>query len=145
MMFNSVVVHVAGEFVAVEGWTVVSFQNVRISESAKNRVHFVYYFRRCESLEWYDLWVASEVVDDDHNVFSVSNVGKVTTDLIPGTVGESNLYGFKSVLGCHCLAGKTVLHLFFCDSVFDVTVEFDVGVSICHWPFSVSQRVSHNI
>ena len=77
----------------------------------------MYYFRRCESLEWYDLWVASEVVDDNHNVFSVSNVGEVTTDLIPETVGESNLYGFTSVLGCHGLAGKTVLHLFFCDLV----------------------------
>ena len=97
----------------VEGWTVVSFQNVRISESAKNRVNFVYYFCRCESLEWYDFWVASEVVDDYHNVFSVSNVGEVTTDLIQGTVGESNLYGFTSVLGCYGLAGKTVLNLFF--------------------------------
>ena len=67
VMFNSGVFHVAGKFMAVEGWTVVSFQKVRISESAKNRVHFVYYFRRCESLEWYDLWVVSEVVDDDHN------------------------------------------------------------------------------
>ena len=117
-MFDSVVFHVAGEFVAVEGWTIVTFQNVRISESAKNRVHFVYYFQRWESLEWYDLWVASEVVDDYHNVFSVSNVGKVTTDLIPGTVGQCNLYGFMSVLGSHGLAGKTVLHLFFCDSVY---------------------------
>ena len=70
-MFNSVVFHVAGEFVAVEGWTIVSFQNVGISESSKNRVHFVNYFCRCESLEWYDLWVVSEVVDDSHNVFSV--------------------------------------------------------------------------
>ena len=28
--------------------------------------------------------------------------------------------------------------------VFDVTVEFDIRVSICRWPFSVRQRVSHN-
>ena len=118
MMFDSVAFHVACEFVAVEGFTVVSFQNVRISESAKNRVHFVYYFRRCESLEWYDLWVASEVVNDYHNESSVSNIGEVTTDLIPGTVRKSNLYGFTSFLGCHDLAGKTVLHLFFCDSVY---------------------------
>ena len=115
VMLDSVVFHVAGEFVAVEGWTIVSFHNVRISKSAKNCVHSVYYFRRCESLEW----VASEVVDDYHNVFSVSNVGEVTTDLIPGTVGESNLYGFTSVwAGCYGLTGKTVLNLFFCNSVY---------------------------
>ena len=44
VMFNSIFFHVAGEFMAVEGWTVVSFQNVGISESAKNCFHFVYYF-----------------------------------------------------------------------------------------------------
>ena len=35
MMFNSVVFHVAGEFVAVERWTVVSFQNVGIPNLLK--------------------------------------------------------------------------------------------------------------
>ena len=39
----------------------------------------------------------SEVVDDNQNVFSVSHVGEVTTDLIPRTVGECNFYGFTSV------------------------------------------------
>ena len=35
VMFNSVVFHLAVEFVSVERWTVVSFQDVGISESAK--------------------------------------------------------------------------------------------------------------
>ena len=39
MMFNSIVFHVACEFVAVEGWNVVSFWDVGISESAKNCVN----------------------------------------------------------------------------------------------------------
>ena len=47
VMFNSVVFHVVGKFVAVEGWTVVCFPDVGISESIKNCVYFLYFFRYC--------------------------------------------------------------------------------------------------
>ena len=105
-MYNSVLFHVAGEFVAIEGWTVVSFQNVGISESAKNRVHFVYYFHRCEGLEWYDLWITSEFVDDYHYVFSVSNVGEVTTDWSQGRLLNVTCMGSRVFWGVTAWQGK---------------------------------------
>ena len=47
LMFNFVVFCVAGKFVAVEGWTVVCFQDVGISEYTKYCVHFMYHFQCC--------------------------------------------------------------------------------------------------
>ena len=129
VMFNSVVFHVAGEFVAVEGWTVVSFQNVGISESAKNSVHFVYYFRRCESLEWYDLWVTSEVVDDNHNVFSVSNVGKVTTDLIAGWLVRVTCMGSRVFWGVTAWQGKQFFT--FSPAIWSMTGNHTFSLSSC--------------